>query len=154
CVTPAEGAHFLMHANRIESLEPRKLLSAGSIDTTFGSKGVIVGHALAAENGLRSPFVIDLAEQSSGKIVAAGAANGGQSLFLTRLNADGDVDRKFGVMGSARLDVQTAVPGAIVVLSDDSTAFVAVDDKDRILLAGTADTKEGVVFLVARFTPD
>jgi uncharacterized delta-60 repeat protein len=76
---------------QVEALEPRQLLSAGDIDTSFGRRGSTLVPGLAS--------LTDVAVQSSGKILLLGAD--GDPVFpssqyhLLRLNLDGSLDAAF-----------------------------------------------------------
>ncbi|MDB5323331.1 MAG: hypothetical protein JWN40_4962 [Phycisphaerales bacterium] len=76
---------------QVETLEPRQLLSAGDIDTTFGRRGSVLVPGLAS--------LTDLAVQSSGKILILGADGKPEfpssQYHLVRLNIDGSVDAAF-----------------------------------------------------------
>src|SRR5688500_3247344 len=71
-----------------EALEGRMLLSAGDPDFSFSGDG----RATFGYPG--APFVInDVAVQSDGKVVVAGAKGG--NFAVARLNADGSIDGSF-----------------------------------------------------------
>jgi len=90
-----------------EALESRRLLSAGDLDPTFGSGGTI-----------RFPYVSQVGEnttahgviaQPDGKVILVGStdprANGNTDFLVARFNADGSLDKSFGLGGVARTDV-------------------------------------------------
>ena len=103
----------------LETLEPRRLLAAGDIDSTFGNAGVV-----STSFGSSSSDVFALAVQTDGKIVAAGEIPG-QGYAVTRYNTDGSLDTSFGSGGSVIIDsgggarqVAVAPNGNIVVVGD------------------------------------
>lgn len=113
------------HPHRlIESLEPRRLLSAGDLDPTFGAGGVF------AYPDIPGPAV-GIATQSDGKYVVA------THTALYRFRANGKIDKSFGHRGHI-------VPGF--------TLFgVGIDHSGRIAVGGgTADHK----WAAARYNPD
>src|SRR5436190_241983 len=81
----------------IESLESRRLFSAGDLDSAFAggtvNRGFIQGDELA----------FSIALQSDGKVLIAGRADSGgasgNDFALARFNADGSVDTAFGSGG-------------------------------------------------------
>jgi uncharacterized delta-60 repeat protein len=77
-----------------ERLEPRRFLSAGQLDPTFGGDGEINIPRLTDSSTLGS-----VVEQSDGKILLVGSTFGGnntQTLRLQRFNNDGTLDPTFG----------------------------------------------------------
>src|SRR5438105_1058720 len=83
---------------RLEALEDRCLMSAGALDTNFGSGGLVV-----ASNGSDSYPNTVAVRPVSGKIVAATqgviGANGYASFGLAGYNPDGSIDFTFGNNG-------------------------------------------------------
>jgi uncharacterized delta-60 repeat protein len=75
----------------IQPLESRLLMSAGDLDTTFGTGG-----RAQASGTFVSGAADKLAIQSDGKLLLpAGSGNGG-GVTITRLDADGSVDTSYG----------------------------------------------------------
>ncbi len=120
----------------------------GSLDTSFGSSGVVVTPILSEADKAYS-----VAIQPDGKIVVAGFAStrGSGSSFIfyfavVRYNIDGTLDTIFGVDGK----VTTSVLGAI-----DIARSVAIQPDGKIILAGETSTG-GSVFDIAvvRYNPD
>lgn len=78
-----------------EPLEPRRLLSAGDLDATFGTGG-----AAAVDSDGNNEQLGAMLVQPDGRILLAGSSrygNGPESDYvLARLNADGSVDTTFG----------------------------------------------------------
>src|SRR5438874_8338809 len=82
-----------MPRTHIESLEPRRLLSAGDLDPTFSGDGKqTTDFALAADQANA------IAVQSNGRVVVAGSAliSSHFQVAITRYNADGSLDTSFG----------------------------------------------------------
>jgi uncharacterized delta-60 repeat protein len=104
----------------IEQLEERRLMSAGSPDSTFGSNGVTLSDFAGAIDDGRS-----IAVQSNGDIIVL-ASKGGAS-HLLRYDADtGARDTSFDVT----VDVSQA-------------RAIALQDDDSILVVGTASSSIG-----------
>jgi uncharacterized delta-60 repeat protein len=114
----------------------------GSLDTTFGSTGIV-----ETPVGSGASFYA-LALQSDGKIVAAGAtvSDGMPQFLLVRYNSDGTADTTFGANGIVITSIQTlAVTRALVIQTDG-----------KIVAAGfSSDSITGIVsFAVARYASD
>jgi uncharacterized delta-60 repeat protein len=99
----------------------------GSLDTTFGNSGSVRGNLVDPE-GFDS--VQSVAIQADGKIVAAGFADSGNFLAVTRLNANGSLDTSFGNGG-------TATPGMGPGFEQASAVEIQPDSK--IVVAGRID---------------
>ncbi len=112
----------------IESLEDRRLLSAGDLDQTFGSAGKITVAAAGSANGI--------AVQDDGKIVVVGGPQNGKSTMM-RFNSDGTLDTTFDSDGK----VANTFTGSITCL--------AIQGDGKIVVGG-GDTD----FRVARFNSD
>jgi|SRR5579864_1214238 len=79
---------------RLESLEERTLLNAGTLDTTFGGTGIVIGTS-GVDNAV-------LVQPADGKIVTAGFSpnsSGTDNFTLARYNPDGTPDASFGSNG-------------------------------------------------------
>src|SRR5262245_21033968 len=86
----------------VESLEGRRLLMAGIVDSSFGQDGIALTPVDA-----RLPAAV--ARQPDGKLLVAGVSNGGvfvggananrTTLTLSRFFSDGRVDTAFGPFG-------------------------------------------------------
>lgn len=119
-----------------------RLLSDGSLDTTFGSNGLTVLD-LGTETNVNS-----LVLQPDGRILAAGDFGRTSGGFLARLSADGTVDATFGSGGSV-----------VVTFAPTTNASVArgmaLQSDGRIVIAGrSAQNAIGVARLLADGTPD
>jgi hypothetical protein len=82
----------------LESLEGRRLLSAGSLDTSFGNGGIVT----TSFNGSTNDLVDSAIHLQSGKSLVAGTSNGNE--LLARYNADGSRDLSFGSGGYVLVD--------------------------------------------------
>jgi uncharacterized delta-60 repeat protein len=113
--------------------------AAGDLDPTFGAGGKVTTAIGAGDD-----TAYDIAVQSDGKIVAAGACSGpifGPSDFcLARYNSDGSLDTSFDADGK----VTTVGTGS------DRARAVAVQSDGKIVAAGAC----GVEFCLARYNGD
>ncbi len=107
----------------------------GSIDTTFGTGGIVSsGPSFATGSGV--------VLQADGKIVTAGAVFGSPNHFaLARYNSDGSFDTSFGAAGKVVTDFGSTVPFGMLIQPDG-----------KIVLTGGAGN--GANFAVARFNTD
>src|SRR2546421_11091377 len=92
-----------------ELLEPRRLLTAGLVDTTFDRDGT-----LTADIG----FIEDIELTDDGKTVITGLPHSGDATPIIRYNRDGSLDRTFSGDGKV------------------STSLVHNGDKSLLLRAG------------------
>lgn len=118
----------------------------GSLDTTFGTNGVISVPGLG-----QFPVYSTLAIQSNQKIVVAGGAG---SIGLTRFNTNGTIDTTFGTGGSTSISASGSGFNVadLTVRSDDrlvlggSISIQSKLDTDFGLFALTADGKSDTAF--------
>lgn len=112
--------------NRLESLEARRLLAAGTLDPTFGNAGR-VNHAVDFPDDDQATAV---AVQGDGKFIVAGEAIGATSgsFMARRFNLDGSLDRSFGVGGEAAL-----------VDPEGRATSVLIQPDGKIVLAGNSE---------------
>src|SRR5436309_2513741 len=125
----------------IERLEHRALLSAGALDTSFGSKGRIQSNFPQSE-------VEALAQQSDGRLVVAGevfARTGGEQAYLARYRTDGHLDTSFGIAGR----VYTNLPKNSFYFP--SQLLVTPDNKILLLLSRSNSSLKGDLLL--RYLP-
>ncbi len=122
----------------LESLEDRRLLSAGALDTTFGSGG---RQTIPFPLGGTSVYADSMAVQADGKIVVAGYTRGAAAgeMAVARLNPNGSLDTSFN--GGGELLIDFGVPA--------EANAVAVQRDGKIVVAGT-----GGDFTVARLNRD
>ncbi|MDB5357034.1 MAG: uncharacterized protein JWN24_3487 [Phycisphaerales bacterium] len=130
-----------------ESMEPRRLLSGGSLDSGFGSSGFQANYAGP------SPTATALAMQSDGKILQAGCVyNAGTTLSdfaLLRSNANGSLDSTFGTGGRVITDFNS---------NYDNISALAVQSDGKIVVVGTTGWNLLGIgynnFAVARYNTD
>src|SRR5436309_706893 len=122
--------------NLCQRLEQRTLLSAGNLDKSFGSSGIFI-------DGTPSVFH-DVIPLKSGKLLAAGSigASPYRDFLLTRLNANGTIDRSFGRNGIVRTNFG----------GDDAVTVAQQGPGDTIVLVGWTGTKQN--FTIARYHLD
>src|SRR5205823_3514585 len=95
----------------LEVLETRTLLSAGSIDATFGSGGKVV-----TDMGANSEAIAVTVQPKDDKIVVAGyTAAGGGNFALARYNPTGALDTSFSFDGKVTTDFFGYADGAKAV---------------------------------------
>ncbi len=117
----------------LEALEERTLLSAGSLDTSFGIGGMVL------TQGIGEAF--DAALQSNGDIVAAGGFSG--SIVVARYNPGGSADTTFGNNGVVTTSLGTGM---------DQAEGVAIQPDGKIVVAGfTQGATTGLDFAVLRY---
>jgi uncharacterized delta-60 repeat protein len=113
----------------------------GSLDATFGSAGKVT-----TDFGGGAEAV---ALQPDGKIVAAGSASPGATIFsdfaLARYNPDGSLDATFGSGGKVTTHFASGT---------DQAFGVALQPNGKIVAAGTAHTGTSYNFALARYNPD
>jgi uncharacterized delta-60 repeat protein len=120
-----------------ESLEPRRFLSAGDLDPSFGTGGKVRVSVSTSDDGIRA-----LTVQQDGRIIAAGFS--GQRLALTRHEPGGALDASFGVMGKYISD-----------LPETSAAALGLQPDGKILVAGRAlSATTNNDFALFRFLPN
>lgn len=117
--------------------------SDGSLDTTFGSGGVVTAD-VASPSGASS-----VAVQPDGKVIVAGGAFNGSidGFALVRYNANGTLDGSFGSRGKVLTTIGPSYAGANAV---------ALQTDRKIVAAGYSYTGTSNYFIVAlaRYNPD
>ena len=115
----------------------------GTLDTTFGTGGVVFTDILISDFGTEA-WVDDLAIDSQNRIVAGGRLRHGSNVdFLAaRYLTTGELDVTFGGTGWVHTDLGT---------SNDVGRSVAVDAADRVIVAGT-QTGTGTRAALVRYT--
>jgi uncharacterized delta-60 repeat protein len=125
-----------------------RYLSSGSLDTGFGTDGVVATAWLSqyTSGDECSALANAMAVDSTGDIVVGGSACG--SLAVARYNPDGSLDPSFGVGG--QMIVSLLMP------SDwgNTLARLALQRNGKIVLAGGAYDGVNVVPVVVRLNPD
>ena len=110
----------------------------GSLDTTFGSKGVVIT-AFSA----RYDEIDDMAIQSDGKIVAVGWSSISDSGFsLARYNTNGSLDTTFGTGGKVSTSFSS--------MFSTRAHAMAIQSNGKIIAGGG----NGAVADIARYNPD
>jgi uncharacterized delta-60 repeat protein len=136
--------------NNDTSVSLMKLNADGSLDTSFGTGGIVSLAPTGAGDRIR-----EVLEQADGKIVVSGWVNGtgnnGGQMAVVRFNADGSLDTSFGTDGSTRIPLPgldsrdlmlKIVAGKIVLMGASSfnTNFDANMVLARLNLDGSFDT--------------
>ncbi|MCJ8289555.1 MAG: T9SS type A sorting domain-containing protein [Crocinitomicaceae bacterium] len=108
--------------------------SDGSLDTAFGSGGIVVGSIGECHS---------VKVQSNGKIVLGGFYD--FSFAMERYNSDGTLDTTFGTNGKVITSIGSSSKGHSMAIQDD----------DKIVLGGYGYTNGiGFVFALARYNTD
>jgi uncharacterized delta-60 repeat protein len=113
----------------------------GTLDTSFGSGGVVVTSSEPNGDAARSVTL-----QADGKIVVAGDQNnvvtGATSFLVARYNTNGSLDTAFGVNGIATAGTRSI---------GSNTAALALEPDGRIVVAGYTQDQLPGAFSLARF---
>jgi uncharacterized delta-60 repeat protein len=136
---------------RLEALEDRCLLSAGVLDTTFGSGGLVTT-SLGINNASYDYSVAIYHNQGAAnesKIVAAGtflssASHWDQDVGVVRYNLDGSLDKSFG--GSGEVTTSFGSGG-------DGAHDVKIQPDGKVVVAGWTGGA-GSDFAVVRYNAD
>jgi uncharacterized delta-60 repeat protein len=136
---------------RLEALEDRCVPSAGQLDPTFGSGGMVT-NPFPQPRGTFGPsaYAGPVIQQADGKIVVGGTSLGtvsgratGDLFTLARYNANGSLDTSFGTGGT----VQTAINGKASALGG-----LALQPNGQIVAVGWSYDSHGTADLtVARY---
>lgn len=131
CYLPRGNNRILQRAV-FQSLEQRRLMSAGDLDVSFSDDGK---HVVDLPGGT-SEFANATAVQADGKIVLAGRVNTGSEFdfFVARLTTTGALDPAFG--GG---DGVTTIDFAVT----DEAMDLAIDGNNRIVVVGTSSSGAG-----------
>jgi uncharacterized delta-60 repeat protein len=111
---------ILLAGNRV--LSPRSFFTIaryrpdGSLDSTFGSDGVVTGPDGGADA---------LALQADGKIVVVGTEPESYAFKLVRLNSDGTLDSSFGSNGSVQTLLGSVAEASAVIVQPDGRILAA-----------------------------
>jgi len=122
-------------AAAFEPLEKRELMSAGALDTSFGTAGKLTSQAL--------PFApVAVAMQKDGKTIAVGKFS--SDFAVARLNVNGTIDTTFGphADGIARANFGSG---------DDTARAVVVQPNGKIVVVGEDHDHN---MAIARFNTD
>jgi len=115
---------------------------AGTLDTTFGKKGIVTTDSSEAKTVFTSSAV-----QKDGKIVVAGYIFNGTNydFAVLRYNTDGSLDKTFSSDGIQVTDIG---------FLDNRANAVAIQTDGKIVLAGYASNGTNNDFAVARYNND
>jgi uncharacterized delta-60 repeat protein len=127
---------------RVEALEARCLFSAGPLDPTFGSGGIVTS-VLGSGS-----FAYATALQSDGKILAAGQATvaKGNQFALARYTTNGSLDSTFGSGGKVTTKVAGGSARALAIQPGDGKIVLGGDASfglARYTTGGSLDTSFG-----------
>ena len=116
--------------------------SPGSLDLTYGDQGKKI-----LPLGTGNAFGRSIAIQPDGKSIMASIANNGTSndFAVLRLTPEGQPDLEFGDSGMIITDFDSRT---------DIAEAIALDDMNRIIVAGSIENTTGFDFGVARYLPD
>ncbi len=149
---------------RLELLEDRSVPSAGALDPTFGSGGIVTTKVSTNEDTARA-----VALQTDGKVVVAGTAYLGAgydsgAFAVLRYNANGSLDSSFGSGGKTITDIDSRkADGANAVAIDYSGGSLATNPNyGKIYAAGWASLgnpmfgagAEDAAFALVRYNPN
>ena len=115
----------------------------GSLDNSFNGNGIQIVN-LGSDMQIGNSVAI----QKNEKIVVAGyTLNGSKNDFaVVRFNTDGSLDNSFDTDGILTTDIQSA--------SDDYAGCVALQNDDKIIVAGYAYINSISAFVLARYNVD
>jgi len=123
----------------LETLEGRRLLSAGSLDSAFGSNGILsTDFPGAATTDVPASSV----KVTDNKIVILGTASG-QAVMARYILSNGARDATFGISG----DGVVKIPASVLSSADS----IAVDGLGNLLVGGVDGSNDGAI---ARFSPN
>lgn len=111
-----------------------RYLTDGSLDTTFGSAGIMIHDLGSAADESESLFI-----QSDGKLVVSGNTNA--AIALARFNADGTPDNDFGTAGIVIADLVAGFETgySTVPYTDDKVLVAGKSNQDIVLLRFNSD---------------
>ena len=110
---------------------------AGSLDTSFGTDGIVI-----TDLGTAYAYARSVAIQADGKIVVAGDKLA-YSFALARYNANGSLDTSFGAGGIVTTTLEPT--------SDDVARSVAIQSDGKIIAAGTSQVGTRDKFALVRY---
>ncbi len=109
-----------------------KYNSDGTLDTTFGTNGIVVHDSAAGGNGNDMGHSITI--DANGRILVSGSSvndSGNYDMVIWSYNSDGTLDTTFGTNGIVVYDNTAGVN------SDDYGYSITTDANNRILVTGT-----------------
>ncbi len=125
-----------INAAALESLESRRLLSAGQ---------VIYGPIAADVHGFQFDYRVGITTQQDGKILVAGYVEtpvNGREIAIARYLPSGTIDSSYGSGGIA----------VMPLAGDQEAKSISLDNAGRAVLAGTTSNGGPTSFAVVRFT--
>ncbi len=104
----------------------------GTLDTSFGDAGT-----LRFPVGSVKSFVMDMAQQTDGKILLGGRTwdNVSGDFAVVRLNEDGSFDDTFGTNGVFRIETAETEASEAMALLDDGTILMVGYRDDNLAVA-------------------
>ena len=117
----------------------------GTLDSSFGDDGEV----LIPQIGERD-YLLDVAIQSDGKIVASGYTQVAGDIIVVRLNTDGTLDTSFDTDGIVVIDFEQVFNiGETVAIQSDGKILIGGDTNDDFMLArlnadGSLDNTFGI----------
>jgi uncharacterized delta-60 repeat protein len=122
----------------------------GALDASFGVGGLVT---IDFDGGSGGDQASGIALQSDGTIIVAGTTRGpdaqSANFAVAKLTADGLLDGTFAGIGKTTIAFD--LDGGI---GDDNVEAVAIEADGTIVLAGSAETSNGVAVAVARLLSD
>jgi uncharacterized delta-60 repeat protein len=130
--------------------------SNGSLDTSFGNKGVVTTNLTGSAKSASADYANAIVVQPDGKIILAGTSTTGivlvpanNNIALARYNSNGSLDTSFGSGGKV-ITSYLSLPGSVGNTSVDS---VALEPDGTIVVFGASQLAGGVNHpFVARYT--
>jgi uncharacterized delta-60 repeat protein len=128
--------------------------SNGSLDTSFGNKGVVTTNLTGGAKSASEDYANAIVVQPDGKIILAGTSTTGivstnNNIALARYNSNGSLDTSFGSGGKV-ITSYLSIPGSVGNTSVDS---VALEPDGTIVVFGASQFAGGVNHpFVARYT--
>jgi uncharacterized delta-60 repeat protein len=136
----------------LELLEDRCVPSAGQLDPTFGTGG-IVNTNIGGPTPIAARAVV--VTQTDGKVVVVGSTSNSYNdnrIAVVRYNTDGSLDSSFGSGGGVTFHFGNSP--AYGYLYNNTPGGVALDSSGHILVAGSTFTDNGSEFAVVRLNSD
>ena len=133
------GEAWMSNANDFALVKHK---SDGTIDSTFGTDGIVTTPIFSGEDRGRSLDV-----QSDGKIIASGFTHNGNNydFAIVRYNSSGVIDNTFGINGIVATDLSS---------ENDFLNGACIQSDDKIILVGRSYTGQGYDFSVVRYNPN
>ena len=144
------SGRFLVGGRGGEDMVVTRHFANGSLDTSFGKNGIARINVSGNLEGVH-----DLIELSDGRILAAGT--GGNDFVVFRLDANGQLDKKFGNQGIARTNISSDLgtdnlgPDSVVnKYVPEGAHVIKIVEGGKILLGGSG----GEDFTLVRYSAE